>query len=1148
MKVNSLLKNYGKFFPLLVCQFSSCFGDSFLRALFILLITFRVDISETAGAIMVSLAMALFMVPFFFISSSKSNSDYLFDKVLVMRRLQIVQIFIAALAIYGFIFASHITILSSIVLYGVYSVLFSEIRHSIMCSVLKREPSVTESQKIRLAALFGLVFGIVASGVIGIYFSSDAVLQSVVLISAPIISYVSSLFISRENHEKQAKSSYIIESPLECWRKATKNRNIRYSLQGIAWFWLLGAIFMSQLPALTRDDLHCDASAFILLLTIFFLGIGVGTSISNSILKKEIGMHFVPTAMLVISIFAFDIANLAIHNKFSGHLKDLNYFLSYRDGINLAIDFFFLACAGGMFLIPLYKYLQLSSNKPYRTQIRVANNVMNAIFVGAGSIITIVLLSLGIEASSIIVLLACTNFLTAVYICKILPNTVIKNAFRTLFVLLYRIEVSGIENLIKAGNKTLIISNHTSFLDPVILSAFIPGRVYFAVGDDIGKARITKLFMKILNGRTIDYNHPLSAKTIIDKLKSKEQVVMFPEGRISVTGSLMKIYDSPGVIAEKAGASLLPIKIRGTEFSIFSKMGGKLKLKIFPKIKMTIFPLRSISLKQEELSSSREARHIIGDKLYDIMSESMFSTEDVSQTLFEALVSASKKFGPSSKVIGDTHKVILTYRKLIAASFILGNKIAKQTKHSERVGILLPNMSGTVAVFFAMIAYGRTPALLNFSTGIKNMLSCCKAATVKTVFTSKAFIDVADLHNLVKALEDVGIKIVYMESLRKSINSHNKFSGLLKSYFPLFYHNRYAISKGISATSPAAVLFTSGSEGAPKGVVLSHKNIISNLQQVVSRIDISSSDRLFNALPMFHSFGLTAGTIMPLLSGVFTFLYPSPLHYRIIPEMIYANNSTIFFGTDTFLSGYAKYAHPYDFFSVRYVCAGAEALRNETRKIWMDKFGIRVLEGYGATEASPVISLNTPLHCKNGTAGRMLPSISWKIEPVEGIASGGRLVISGPNVMLGYLKSDKPGVIEPPSYSIDGKLMQGWYDTGDIVSIDEENYITIEGRVKRFAKIAGEMVSLLMIEEAINTLWPDSRNAAIAISEPKRGEAIMIFTTKKDPSREEIAQFFHSSGYAEIFCPRKVMFIDEIPVLGTGKTDYVSLQEIALQL
>ena len=204
--------------------------------------------------------------------------------------------------------------------------------------------------------------------------------------------------------------------------------------------------------------------------------------------------------------------------------------------------------------------------------------------------------------------------------------------------------------------------------------------------------------MKILNGRTIDYNHPLSAKTIIDKLKSKEQVVMFPEGRISVTGSLMKIYDSPGVIAEKAGASLLPIKIRALNL-VFSLRWGKLKLKIFPKIKMTIFPLRSISLKQEELSSSREARHIIGDKLYDIMSESMFSTEDVSQTLFEALVSASKKFGPSSKVIGDTHKVILTYRKLIAASFILGNKIAKQTKHSERVGILLPNMSGTVAVF-----------------------------------------------------------------------------------------------------------------------------------------------------------------------------------------------------------------------------------------------------------------------------------------------------------------------------------------------------------------------------------------------------------------------------------------------------------------
>jgi len=1138
-----------RFLPLLICQFFSSFGDSFLRMLFVLMITFYPTVSETTGAIMISLAMALFMVPFCFVSAPSSQIADVFNRVNLMRKLQMVQVCIAVISVYGVMQGSYSVLLGSIFLYGIYTVLFSEVRRSIMCTVLQHNPVPREEQKIRLVALAGLVAGIVMAGSVVEYGHANTVLQSIILIMAPLISCISSYIIplaKEENKKYKIPNFNIAQAPLDCWRKATKNINTRHSLQGIAWFWLLGAIFVSQLPALTRDELHCDSSVFVFLLSIFFIGIGAGTSLSNFILKKQIGMHLVPTAMLIISLFAFDISNLSLHNHFTGHLKDLNYFLSYWDGINMTVDLFVLALAGGMYLIPLYRYLQLSSNRPYRAQMRAANNVMNAIFVATGSLITIILLSMGVRATNIIMLLACANFLTAVYICRILPNTVIKNVFRTLFMIIYRIEIVGLENLHKAGNKTLIIANHTSFLDPLIISAFIPGRIYFAVGEDLAKAWWLKPFMKILNSCSVDYNNPMAAKTLIDKLKAGKQVVIFPEGRISVTGSLMKIYDGPGMIAEKAGAALLPIKIEGTQFSLFSKMGGKLKLKLFPKIRMTISSIRTITLDKDELSSSRERRHIIGDKLYDIMSESMFSAGEVSQTLFEAVLGSRRKFGGNHLVVGDTNKIMLTYNKIVIGSFALGGRIAEQTTSGERVGILLPNMCGTVVTFFAMIAYGRVPALLNFSTGIKNMLACCKAATIKTVYTSKAFLDAADLHHLTDALKEAGISVIYMEELRKTISWKDKLYATYKAMFAQLYYNKYA--PNASASSAAVVLFTSGSEGTPKGVVLSHENIISNLKQVFSRVDISVSDRLFNALPMFHSFGLTAGTIMPLLSGVFTFLYPSPLHYRIIPEMIYANNSTIFFGTDTFLAGYAKYAHPYDFFSVRYVFAGAEALRAETRRIWMDKFGIRVFEGYGATEASPIISINTPLHCKHATAGRILPAISWKLEGVPGISQGGKLLIHGPNVMLGYLRADKPGVLQPPSHMIDGKMQNGWYDTGDIVSIDEEQYIAIQGRVKRFAKIAGEMVSLLAIEEAINTLWPEFSNAAISIADPRKGEAVMVFSTNPQASREEVSNFFHKSGYAEIFCPRKVISVSEIPVLGTGKTDYVTLQQSVLEL
>ena len=277
------------------------------------------------------------------------------------------------------------------------------------------------------------------------------------------------------------------------------------------------------------------------------------------------------------------------------------------------------------------------------------------------------------------------------------------------------------------------------------------------------------------------------------------------------------------------------------------------------------------------------------------------------------------------------------------------------------------------------------------------------------------------------------------------------------------------------------MLFTSGSEGTPKGVVLSHANILANRYQMGALLDFNPRDVVFNALPIFHSFGLTGGLLLPLLAGVKTFLYPSPLHYRLVPQLAYDSNATIFFGTDTFLAGYARAANAYDFYSLRYVFAGAERVRAETRAAWAEKFGLRILEGYGATEMSPVIAVNTPMQFKAGTAGRFLPGIDWRLEPVPGVAEGGRLILKGPNLMLGYLRAETPGRLEPPE--------AGVYDTGDIVSVDARGFVTILGRLKRFAKVGGEMVSLAAVESAIAALWPDRRHAVIALARCAQGRA-----------------------------------------------------------
>jgi acyl-[acyl-carrier-protein]-phospholipid O-acyltransferase/long-chain-fatty-acid--[acyl-carrier-protein] ligase len=346
-------------------------------------------------------------------------------------------------------------------------------------------------------------------------------------------------------------------------------------------------------------------------------------------------------------------------------------------------------------------------------------------------------------------------------------------------------------------------------------------------------------------------------------------------------------------------------------------------------------------------------------------------------------------------------------------------------------------------------------------------------------------------------------------------------------------HFAQAVHQGHAASpdAPAVILFTSGSEGTPKGVVLSHANLLANRHQLAARIDFNPTDIVFNALPVFHSFGLTGGTLLPMLSGVKTFLYPSPLHYRIVPALVYDTNATIMFGTDTFLAGYARAAHPYDFYSLRYVFAGAEKVRAETRRVWSDKFGLRILEGYGATETAPVIAANTPMHFKAGTVGRPMPGITCTLEPVPGIDEGGRLVVSGPNVMLGYLRAENPGVLE--------KTIDCRYDTGDIVTIDEEGFIAIQGRAKRFAKIAGEMVSLTAVEALAAAVWPDHMHAAVSIPDDRKGEQIILLTENPDAERSVLSEHASASGMSELAVPRTVKTVDAIPVLGTGKVDYV---------
>ncbi|MFN3585611.1 AMP-binding protein [Phenylobacterium sp.] len=505
-----------------------------------------------------------------------------------------------------------------------------------------------------------------------------------------------------------------------------------------------------------------------------------------------------------------------------------------------------------------------------------------------------------------------------------------------------------------------------------------------------------------------------------------------------------------------------------------------------------------------------------------------FDSAAAQSSVFDALVDAAKTHGSKKPILEDQERNPLSYTDLIRAAFALGRKLAAMTAKGERVGVMLPSSAGGVVTFFALHAFGRVPTMLNFTAGIRNLKAACELAGVKRVLTSHRFVEQGKLHDLIDALEGM-TAITYLEDVRETVGVADKLFAAAAGAFPKQFR------APLSPSDPGVILFTSGSFGAPRGVVLSHANLVANCRQIAAHIALDPNWVFFNPLPIFHVFGLTGGVLLPLLTGMKAFQYPSPLHTKQIPPLVKDSKAAVLLATDTFVNQYARAAEPDELAGLEFVVCGAEKVRDETHNLIAEKFGpIPLLEGYGATEASPVIAVNKPTDNRRGTVGGLLPGMETKLEPVEGIPGGGKLLVRGPNIMSGYLRAD--GGIDPPA--------GGWHDTGDVVSITDDGWVKILGRVKRFAKVGGEMVSLTAAEDLASAVWPECRHAVVAMPDPKKGERLVLVTDRRDADSGPLIAHAHAIGAPELAVPRKIIKVPEIPVLGTGKTDYVALQRI----
>lgn len=1113
-----------RFAPLFWRQFFAAFNDNFLKNALVLLILFQIG-GET-GASLVTLAGAVFIAPFFVLSALGGQLADKYDKAMIARRLSLAEIGVAGLSAAGFALASPPTLFAALFLFGITGALFGPVKYGILPDHLTREELPAGNALVESATFLAILTGTIAGGYA--MQSGGERVFAVGVMAVAAASYAAAWFIpATPRAEPDLKIDVnILGSTFRLLGDLWAVASLWRAAVVTSLFWLFGAIAMSLLPPLVTEALHGSEAVVTIHLAVFAVAIAIGSGLAAFLLHGKIVLLPAAAGAAVIAFAAGDLGltlmRLAVGD--AAALAPAAYFqqpFAWRATIDLAL----LAIAGGLMIVPAFAAIQAYCAPTERARTVAAVNVLNAAFMAAGGVLVAALQSEGVPIAALFLGVSALAFASAIWIWKVVLASPFRDVLSIFFRAFYRLEVKGLENFDKAGENPIVALNHVSFLDAAAILSVMPKEPIFAIDHTIAQKWWVKPFLRCTRAIPLDPSKPLGTRTLVNAVKAGDPLVIFPEGRLTVTGSLMKVYDGAGLIAEKSGAFVVPVRVDGAEATMFSRLTrAQARRRWFPKLTLTV--LEPVRLTVDDELKGKARRIAAGAALYQIMSDLVFRTTRVDRTLFDAVVEAADKHGLSRVALEDPITGALTYRKLLVGARALGEKLAAQGEAGDAVGVMLPNANGAGVAFLAATSAGRVPAMINFTAGAANILAGCKAAQVKTILTSRGFIEKAKLDKLVAALE-ADVQIVYLEDLRESVTHADKLGAFARFRRPVVARK---------ADDMAAILFTSGSEGAPKGVALSHRNMLANAAQAAARIDFGRTDKVFNVLPIFHCFGLTIGFALPLISGVPVYFYPSPLHYRIVPELVYGTNATILFGTDTFLAGYARSAHAYDFRSIRYVVAGAEPVRESTRALWSEKFGIRILEGYGVTETAPVLALNTPMFNKFGTVGRLMPGVESKLELMPGVIEGGRLLVRGPNVMLGYLKADAPGVLQPPQ--------DGWHDTGDIVTIDAQGFVTIKGRAKRFAKIGGEMVSLAAIEQLAAELWPKALSAAATEVDPRKGERIVLVTQQSGATRGDFQVFAKSKGAADLMIPAEILVVDSVPLLGSGKLDFAAVTKM----
>ena len=1093
--------------PFFFTQLTGAYNDNVFRNALVVLITYR--ITELAGfgsEELVAASAGIFLLPFLLFSALGGKLADHFPRHLLIRYIKLAECVLMALTWIGFATGSVGLLFVILFLTGLQSALFGPVKYAILPNLLPRAELLAGNAWVAVGTFISILAGSL-TGTLMMGMPDAALWVPGILVASAGAGYLASYRIPAQqpagaalqlSFEPFSETSRIL-------REGLSQPRLAGLMLSISWFWMIGVGMLIQLPLFVRDVLGGNEQALAGALAVFTIGIGVGALLCNRWLGGKARADWAPLAAMALGV-GFVLLSLVPAAEtplrgFSALLDDPQAITAF--GILLAV-----AIAGGFYVTPLYTLVQQRAPEERRAQIIACNNILNAVFMALMSITAILVFQSGGTIIALWLVMAVTAVVAGLALLH-----VTQGSFR--HILLWPVAsvalVSGTPT-----HGSLVFARRGSAWAAWALAATVPGKLEIHVAPSLLRHPSLRLLAFWVRLKPLDIHHPGEAWPEAEDKLSHTTLILpppGPEGEASLLELMQTARQHSGRPIEVACV---------TDPALYMP-------RFHPSIRVEFqncpLPPRAAD---EPKTTRRDAL-----KIYDQLCELEYRMHCQENTTLQSLYGSTRRFGGNFQILADLERT-LTYRQLLRAVHAIAQLLERALPKAQRtVGILLPNVVATPITFFATHALQRLPVMLNYTAGPSNIASACRTAGLSHIVTSRRFVEKADLGDLADTLSK-DYTLIWLEDLRSQLTLGMKLAAAWRAMRP---------PAGGDASDPAVVLFTSGSEGEPKGVVLSHRNLQRNRCQVRAVLSLTPQDHLLLCLPTFHSFALGVGLLLPLMAGLRCTLYPSPLHYKQIPELIRKLGITVFFSTDTFLNGYGQAAKREDLESLRLIVAGAEPLKAGTRKFWQERFGLTVHEGYGVTETSPAVSANTYACSRSGSVGRLMPEIEARLEPLEDSedhtpGSRGRLFLRGPNIMVGYWLPGESCLLTPPE--------DGWHDTGDVAEFDDEGFLSLHGRAKRFAKIGGEMVSLAHVEHQVSEIWPEYRHIVCSIDHPTRGEQLVLITEHPEPDRSRLRQALGERGIAELARPRLILPVETLPLLGSGKPDLRRAQELAV--